>query len=226
MPTPIAKRRRTCLQCRRSRPLTDYPPSGQRLRSRVEMTHTDQWLCSACRRQARIRHPNTSKRLRRELLAASRGRCSYCDRPFAPDERWHADHVLPRARGGAHVLANMVAACSRCNAGILAAVVPFIARLRKAGATSEAGQPTDKVSRAIIRAGVESVDTFWERRRLVRAALDTGWWTYVNDVAPYPHDIVERVAHLSSEARGIAPAASDPENTPTAPCTDTPSLDN
>lgn len=46
----------------------------------------------------------------RAVLARDRGTCQYCGGKAAS-----IDHVLPRAKGGAHVWENVVAACLRCN---------------------------------------------------------------------------------------------------------------
>jgi 5-methylcytosine-specific restriction endonuclease McrA len=46
----------------------------------------------------------------RALLARDGGTCQYCGGKAAS-----IDHVVPRARGGAHVWENVVAACLRCN---------------------------------------------------------------------------------------------------------------
>ncbi|MFI9076080.1 HNH endonuclease [Streptomyces sioyaensis] len=47
---------------------------------------------------------------RREILARWAG-CTYCNGPAE-----ELDHVLPLARGGRDVAANIVAACRNCNA--------------------------------------------------------------------------------------------------------------
>lgn len=45
------------------------------------------------------------------ILTASKGRCFYCRKR----RRLTMDHVIPLAKGGAHVPENVVAACGSCN---------------------------------------------------------------------------------------------------------------
>ena len=206
MPTAVANQRRKCIQCGQSKSLTDFPPSGRTITTKAEMTRVDQWKCSICRRENRTRHPRTTGRLRRDILAFSGGRCSYCDRPFAQDEHWHADHVMPRAHGGDHALSNLVAACARCNAGILATFVNLFWLLDSSGARRRSESPFDRVYPALLRSGLSSALTFWDRRRLVRAILEfTTYFQRTNDVPEDSSDIDLRVEHLSVAARGVRP---------------------
>lgn len=46
-----------------------------------------------------------------EVLDEFEGLCAYC----GSSERITMDHVVPRARGGAHAKENVVPACDRCN---------------------------------------------------------------------------------------------------------------
>ncbi|MBG6082719.1 HNH endonuclease [Rubrivivax gelatinosus] len=62
----------------------------------------------------RMRPTPISKR-RREVFAKSEGRCHYCGEELTLDGRWHVEHMMPRALGGADELGNLVAACVRCN---------------------------------------------------------------------------------------------------------------
>lgn len=56
--------------------------------------------------------------MRRDILERAAGRCEYCRLPLALDPlMWHVDHVVPRQHGGLSVLANLAAACCRCNRG-------------------------------------------------------------------------------------------------------------
>jgi 5-methylcytosine-specific restriction endonuclease McrA len=55
-------------------------------------------------------------------------RCAYCG---AKPKRLEIDHITPLSRGGAHSLANIVAACRTCNARknagkVLAPVQPLL----------------------------------------------------------------------------------------------------
>ena len=50
-----------------------------------------------------------------ELLTNARG-CFYCEAPFGAGNAPTVDHVVPLARGGAHSVDNLVAACGTCNA--------------------------------------------------------------------------------------------------------------
>lgn len=53
-------------------------------------------------------------RLRRAVLARDDHQCVYCGRR-PPDVMLDADHVVPRAVGGATTSLNLVAACQSCN---------------------------------------------------------------------------------------------------------------
>jgi hypothetical protein len=44
------------------------------------------------------------------ILAANDFKCFYCGRKAE-----HADHIIPKARGGADEMFNLIAACSGCN---------------------------------------------------------------------------------------------------------------
>lgn len=43
------------------------------------------------------------------------GRCAYCGGYLRWQEKWHLDHVKPRARGGRTIDENLFAACPSCN---------------------------------------------------------------------------------------------------------------
>jgi len=51
--------------------------------------------------------------LRRYLFEKHRGRCAYCKDDLG--DRWEADHVQPKSRGGSDRPFNRVAACAKCN---------------------------------------------------------------------------------------------------------------
>lgn len=51
--------------------------------------------------------------LRARIYSRDGGKCWYCGVELAP--RWHADHVIPWARGGRTVENNGVASCPSCN---------------------------------------------------------------------------------------------------------------
>lgn len=57
-----------------------------------------------------------SKRLRYEVLRRDNHTCRYCGQA-APDVSLTIDHVLPTTLGGRDEAANLVAACTDCNAG-------------------------------------------------------------------------------------------------------------
>lgn len=67
---------------------------------------------------ARIRREREKARKLRKsqwwLTLANRGLCHYCQRRFKPTELT-MDHVIPLARGGTSVPANIVPACRACN---------------------------------------------------------------------------------------------------------------
>lgn len=47
-------------------------------------------------------------------LAAQKGRCWHCGVKLK-DGEWHADHLIPLARGGSDAPENIVVACPKCN---------------------------------------------------------------------------------------------------------------
>ena len=54
-------------------------------------------------------------RRRREVFERSHGRCHYCRETLTLDGKWHIEHMIPRALGGADESTNLVAACVPCN---------------------------------------------------------------------------------------------------------------
>lgn len=62
-----------------------------------------------------IKRPRPVMRLsRREVFARDRHVCQYCGRA-GKEKDLTLDHVVPRARGGAHTWENLVSACKECN---------------------------------------------------------------------------------------------------------------
>lgn len=59
---------------------------------------------------------SVSTRTRFEVLKRDGFQCYYCG-ATSESSRLHVDHVIPRARGGADALENLVAACEACNLG-------------------------------------------------------------------------------------------------------------
>lgn len=45
----------------------------------------------------------------------ARGVCGICLQQIAADQKWHVDHIVPLAKGGAHSYANTQLAHARCN---------------------------------------------------------------------------------------------------------------
>jgi hypothetical protein len=57
-----------------------------------------------------------SVRLTEQVAARGGQRCEYCHTPYAiTAQAFHADHILPSARGGRTVLDNLCLACPHCN---------------------------------------------------------------------------------------------------------------
>lgn len=54
-------------------------------------------------------------RRRREIFERSEARCHYCRTFLKLDGKWHIEHMVPRALGGADGAGNLVAACAPCN---------------------------------------------------------------------------------------------------------------
>lgn len=54
-------------------------------------------------------------RRRQEIFEHSKGRCHYCGTTLDLTGKWHVEHQLPKALGGANDHMNLVAACVPCN---------------------------------------------------------------------------------------------------------------
>lgn len=54
-------------------------------------------------------------RRRRAIFERTQGKCHYCGTTLQLDGKWHVEHMLPRALGGADDSLNLVAACVACN---------------------------------------------------------------------------------------------------------------
>jgi hypothetical protein len=63
----------------------------------------------------RASRPRPVSRRRREIFTRCGSRCHYCRAPLSLDGRWHVEHMVPRALGGADNSRNLVAACAPCN---------------------------------------------------------------------------------------------------------------
>jgi 5-methylcytosine-specific restriction endonuclease McrA len=60
-----------------------------------------------------IRRSRQSVKLRKKIKAKTAGRCHVCGGPLR--DKWTADHVRPRARGGADKENNYLPCCGICN---------------------------------------------------------------------------------------------------------------
>jgi hypothetical protein len=49
------------------------------------------------------------------VLQKTEGRCAYCGCSLAQFTYWHAEHSIPKSRGGSDELDNLVPSCPRCN---------------------------------------------------------------------------------------------------------------
>lgn len=56
-----------------------------------------------------------NRQLLGQVYAKSLGRCWYCGSELAPFSSWEVEHQIPRSKGGANDLSNLVAACRQCN---------------------------------------------------------------------------------------------------------------
>lgn len=60
--------------------------------------------------------PRIPTRLRRQVIAASHGRCAYCHSPQAlMGVEFEVDHIVPRSAGGQTTLDNLCLSCPNCN---------------------------------------------------------------------------------------------------------------
>lgn len=121
-PKPV--RRKTCVECKKTKPITKFPRDTFRGRALS-------WYCLAClsvrderRRLAAIGRANR-RRMRNseaerflfsssewaDLLRRFNFQCAYC----GLRKKLEQDHVVPLSRGGAHIRENIVPACRSCN---------------------------------------------------------------------------------------------------------------
>src|SRR5260221_14793490 len=59
-------------------------------------------------------NPRASLRVRKDLAKRFGWRCWYCGVPLSKDSG-HADHIVPRSRGGPDCSANLALTCNFCN---------------------------------------------------------------------------------------------------------------
>lgn len=59
--------------------------------------------------------PCSTSRRRRQIFERSDGKCHYCGIELQLGGKWHVEHQMPRALGGADDDYNLVAACVPCN---------------------------------------------------------------------------------------------------------------
>lgn len=130
--------------------------NGHRFRSE----HLDLRAPSVVRLRSYVRVPYRRRAAlsRRGVFIRDAERCQYCGRPAE-----NIDHVVPRARGGAHEWENVVASCRRCNS-------------RKKDRTPE------EAGMRLLRAPVAPRAAFW----LVVAVggMQPDWRDYLGDVVP------------------------------------------
>ena len=59
--------------------------------------------------------PTSTSRRRRQIFERSDGKCHYCGTELQLGGKWHVEHQMPKALGGADDACNLVAACVPCN---------------------------------------------------------------------------------------------------------------
>lgn len=123
-----------------------------------------------------------SKRLRYEILRRDDFTCRYCGAK-APDVSLTIDHVLPVALGGNDEPANLVTACSECNAGKSsstpdASIVENVAddAIRWSKAMIQAAESEQAAARK-LQPIIRAVDKKW-----------SGWTTSGDEPLPRPAD--------------------------------------
>lgn len=52
----------------------------------------------------------------RLLFTSNKGVCWWCGKAIGNGQKWHADHIIPLARGGSNAADNLCIACPSCNA--------------------------------------------------------------------------------------------------------------
>ena len=91
--------------------------AGRRRSARTMLPRAPRGMAPRARRENAARRPHSHHQRRAVKRATIRDCCRRCVYCAARLELHLAtvDHVYPRARGGAHVPGNLVAACGRCN---------------------------------------------------------------------------------------------------------------
>lgn len=101
---------------------------------------------------------------RRNIFARDENRCQYCGRRY-PTTELSLDHVIPRSRDGASTWANVVVACTACNA-------------RKGGRTpEEAGMRLIRLPVAPKRSPLVSLKMQAARYASWKTFLDAAYWS-------------------------------------------------
>lgn len=59
-------------------------------------------------------HSPADRSVREQVAALTDSRCFYCDADL-DQEKFHVDHIVPKAAGGPDHIANYVPACAKCN---------------------------------------------------------------------------------------------------------------
>lgn len=101
---------------------------------------------------------------RKNIFARDRNQCQYCGRTF-PTSELSLDHVIPRSQAGGETWANLVCACTRCNA-------------RKGGRTPE--QASMSLVRAPVRPRRNPLITLRlgdDRYACWQTFLDSAYWS-------------------------------------------------
>lgn len=86
-----------------------------------QFRHVDDWCCCICKLPVSEEPMERRKRLRLTLDQLNKiadhndGRCATCGSGEFDIEDMHADHIIPRSRGGADVEDNFQLLCPQCN---------------------------------------------------------------------------------------------------------------
>ena len=91
-----------------------HPECARRAGRRYAVLHLDRREDLAAQRRAKQRGVTVEKVMRSLVFERDRGRCHLCGKKV-PARRWHLDHLIPLAKGGAHSYKNVAVSCARCN---------------------------------------------------------------------------------------------------------------
>lgn len=92
----------------------ENPEKVKEAKAKYKRNHRDRETELANQRRARVRSLPYEDIDRASVWERDAGVCHLCELPANPD-KWHIDHIVPIARGGAHLYSNVAVSHPVCN---------------------------------------------------------------------------------------------------------------